>query len=330
MDRTDREVARDRANNKRLVDPPPHPFIPSTYNDQRCAACGWVRNVMGGQTHPDILPDGERITPKTLADMVFPNMQDEAREVFVPRDDLDPDPGLSAAVNERFDVDMAEAIAGVERDHELLHSAGPSPLPDGIVECRFNDGSLRVPAAIYPAVTQLMLDEEMPWTVYSFARAMVDMHMAYSGQIQTEAARMEELLVELQGRIGDSTLLSEFRQRVADTSMDYALRYDWCDQVLECLAELGIKLAPPVMHLKVLVAYEFDMPVPFEDLHHIQQSTQRYVWDHITTGPLTVRPENQNAGHIGSAGIRVEESELRPMVLLESVSHYEAGTDGKA
>jgi hypothetical protein len=108
----------------------------------------------------------------------------------------------------------------------------------------------------------------------------------------------------------------DFTRDVVRKAFEYAVRYDWCDQVAACLEELGIKMGKPRVHFKVVVTYDVTAEMPYDDLASLTQNGPEYLRRHmhvpsllVASGPLQVEhPE----GFVDPEEIRLDSHELLP------------------
>lgn len=100
--------------------------------------------------------------------------------------------------------------------------------------------------------------------------------------------------------------LADYRNEVAAEAWRYAVRYDWCDEVRECLRALGISMDSPTVEAEVTVTYRISGKVGFDHLRslreggagflmsqlHIPAAVVEGVWEAGLTDPSSIRVEN--------------------------------------
>jgi hypothetical protein len=138
--------------------------------------------------------------------------------------------------------------------------------------------------------------------------------------LQTENERLAEAAIELQKNAGTNSLRMGFRAMVADTAMRYAVRYGWCDQVLEALREMGIELEVPKVRVTAHAVYEFEAEVPFSDINRFTEDAVVYLNERLRSGPLFVKDSSGFEGVVVPTNTYVAEAEVLPTQIKDKVS----------
>jgi hypothetical protein len=138
---------------------------------------------------------------------------------------------------------------------------------------------------------------------------------------ENEAERREQLQGRSHAHLVEKVLRLEyqkgsFKRRVASKAWEYAQRYNWCDQVRECLAELGIELGYPQIEATVVVTYKIRGQVPYDDLVSVESmGAENFVQQHLHVPALQlvgaiIAPDQQvdpSLIHISGAEIKAPE-----------------------
>jgi hypothetical protein len=119
--------------------------------------------------------------------------------------------------------------------------------------------------------------------------------MVHAGELAAlDKGELVQLVLDLEQ---DARL---FRKQVVRKAFEYAVRYNWCDQVKACLDELGIVMGNPRVTFKVVATYDVTAELPYDDLASLSKDPVHYLSHHLhipslllTGGALVVDGEHE-------------------------------------
>lgn len=124
-------------------------------------------------------------------------------------------------------------------------------------------------------------------------------------------------------RLVAGTTLNHYKDQVAAVAMEYAIKYEWCDEVQTALAELGIELEEPTVEAEVRVTYKVVGKVGFNHLPSIVKDGNGFLLRHLHVPSLVVEPvdESQNTLSIPGGFTDPAEVEIVTYGIRNSVKH---------